>query len=182
MIQTIISGIGLGLGLAIMMGPAFFTLLQTSIDRGFRNALRFALGIFLSDAFLIAVAFLGVASLLGRPMVKEIVGLVGGGALIGIGIYTFLQRWKGQSIKVEAEIMEAVEIEKTILLPRLSRPIIIFVKGFLLNLANPATWFFWIFWVGVVSTQYTNAQGSLDTFSLIVFFLCTLFTVLGTDV
>ncbi|MDR1951704.1 MAG: LysE family transporter [Bacteroidales bacterium] len=183
MIQTIISGIGLGLGLAIMLGPAFFALLQTSIDKGFRNAVRFAVGIFLSDMFLIAVAFLGVASLLGRPMVKEIVGLVGGGILIGIGIHTVLHRYKGRDIKkIETEIKEAAEIEKSILLYQLPRSVILYVKGFLLNLANPATWFFWIFWVGVVSTQYTNVKGQLNIFLLTIFFMCTLITVLGTDV
>jgi threonine/homoserine/homoserine lactone efflux protein len=56
------------------------------------------------------------------------------------------------------------------------------VKGFVLNLANPATWFFWIFWVGVVSTQYTNAKGQLDVILLTVFFSCTLLTILATDI
>jgi len=183
MIQTIISGIGLGLGIAIMLGPAFFALLQTSIDKGFRNAVRFAIGITVSDAFLIAIVFLGVASLLGRPYIKDIVGLVGGGILIGIGIHTFLQHFKGNNIvKVESEIKEVNKIQKQILLPKLHNPVVFYVKGFLLNLANPAVWFFWIFWVGVITTQYTNATGKVNVFLLIVFFLCTLGTILFTDV
>ena len=106
MIQTIISGIGLGLGLAIVVGPAFFSLLQTSIDKGFRSAARLAFGIFVSDIFLVAIAFLGAASILGKPMVKEIVGLVGGGVLIGIGAHTFLHRSAGRHAKANPKIEE----------------------------------------------------------------------------
>ena len=183
MTQTIISGIGLGLGIAIMLGPAFFALLQTSIDKGFRNAVRFAIGITVSDAFLIVIVFLGVASLLGRPYVKDIVGLVGGGILIGIGIHTFLQHFKSPNVvKIESEIKEVSQIEKHILLPKLHKPVVFYVKGFLLNLANPAVWFFWIFWVGVITTQYTNDSGKVNVFLLTVFFLCTLGTILFTDV
>ncbi|MDR0437437.1 MAG: LysE family transporter [Bacteroidales bacterium] len=182
MIEAIISGVGLGLGIAIMLGPAFFSLLQTSIDRGFRNAIQFAIGIALSDAFLIAVTFLGISSLFGKPMAGEIVGLVGGGILIGIGIHTFLNRCKRPEMCVEVEIKEAVKFEKKIILPKVPRPIVFFVKGFLLNLANPAIWFFWIFWVGVISTQYTKTDGGLDIISLMVFFTCTLATILCTDI
>jgi len=182
MIQTIFSDIGLGLALAIMVGPAFFALLQISIEKGFRSAAQFAIGISLSDAFLIAIVFLGMASFLGKPMVGNIVGLVGGGVLIGIGIHMFLQQYKGHDIKVEAEIKEAVEIERSILLYRLPKFIVPVVKGFLLNLANPATCFFWIFWVGIVSTQYTNDREQLEIFPLIIFFSCTLATILFTDI
>jgi threonine/homoserine/homoserine lactone efflux protein len=182
MIQTILSGIGLGMALAIMLGPAFFALLQTSIDRGFRYAFQFAIGITLSDAFLIVVAFFGIASLFGRPMVGEIVGLVGGGILIGISVHTFLHRCKKRDIKIEMEIKEAVDIEKSIILYRLPRPITLIIKGFLLNLANPATWFFWIFWVGIISTQYTNIEGQPNVFLLTIFFSCTLGTILFTDI
>jgi threonine/homoserine/homoserine lactone efflux protein len=184
MIQTIFSGIGLGLTLAIMFGPAFFALLQTSIDKGFNNATRFAIGICVSDAFLIAIVFLGVANLMEKPIVGNIVGLAGGGMLIGLGIHTFLHRCKGREINVETEIKEAAEIQKRIAQRKLPKSgnYRFYIKGFLLNLANPAVWFFWIFSVGLVSTQYINAKGGPDIFYLTIFFLCTLGTVLITDV
>lgn len=178
MIQTIVSGIVLGLGLAIMLGPAFFSLIQTSIDRGFQSAVRLSLGIFLSDVFLVSLVFLGATSILGEPLVKEIVGLVGGGILVGIGLHTFLNRGKGQAMNINKQTAE--EIEK-IVSKELPKPIVYVTKGFLLNLANPATWFFWVFWVGIVSTQYTNSVGQVDKFALSIFFFCALLTVLGTD-
>jgi hypothetical protein len=36
MLEAVISGITFGLALAFMLGPVFFTLLQTSIQEGFR--------------------------------------------------------------------------------------------------------------------------------------------------
>jgi threonine/homoserine/homoserine lactone efflux protein len=184
MLETIFSGIGLGLTLAIMFGPAFFALLQTSIDKGFKNAIRFAIGISVSDAFLIAIAFLGIASLMEKPMVGNIVGLIGGGMLIGMGIHTFSSRFKGHEIKVNTEINEktAAKIEKNIEHHKIPKSTTFFLKGFLLNLANPAVWFFWIFSVGLVSSQYINIKGGPDIFYLTIFFTCTLGTVLITDV
>jgi threonine/homoserine/homoserine lactone efflux protein len=175
MIQTIISGVGLGLTLAIMLGPAFFALLQTSIDRGFGAAIRFAIGICVSDAFLIAIAFLGIASLMEKPVVGNIVGLAGGGMLIGMGIHTFLHRSRGREIKDTTKLREKIEQPH-------SKSGAFYTRGFLLNLANPAVWFFWIFSVGLVSSQYINAKGGPDIFYLTIFFTCTLGTVLITDV
>ena len=179
MIHTIISGIGLGLTLAIMLGPAFFALLQTSIDKGFRNAVRFAIGICVSDAFLIAIVFLGVASLMEKPMVGNIVGLAGGGMLIGMGVNAFLHRGKGREI--ETTLKKTIKTEEKIECPHVSKPFTFYTRGFLLNLANPAVWFFWIFSVGLVSTQYINAEGGPNIFYLTIFFTCTLGTILITD-
>jgi len=183
MIQTIFFGIGLGLTLAITLGPAFFALLQISVTKGFRNAVRFAVGICVSDAFLIAIVFLGVASLMEKPAIANIVGLAGGGMLIGIGIHTFLHRSKGREVKIETEIKNVDEIEKRVEQhSKVSLPTKFYVKGFLLNLANPAVWFFWIASVGLVSSRYVDIEGGARIFYLIIFFACTLGTILVTDV
>jgi len=186
LIQTIFSGIVLGLTLAIMLGPAFFALLQTSVDKGFRSAFQFAVGICASDAFLITVVLLGVSSFMEKPAIGYIIGLVGGGMLIGMGAHTFLQRYKVPTIKFGTELNSITEAEKNkkkraeyykkINLDSL------YLKGFLLNLANPAVWFFWIFSVSLVSSQYINPKGGPDIFYLTVFFACTLGTVLSTDI
>jgi len=183
MTQTIISGIGLGLTLAIMLGPAFFALLQTSIDKGLGNAIRFAIGICVSDAFLIAVAFLGVASFMEKSVVGIIVGLAGGGMLIGLGMHTFVHRSKGREIKLSMEAKNILKPEKKFEPQhRHIESVKYYAKGFLLNLANPAVWLFWIVSVGLVSSQYINTEGRTSIFYLTIFFTCTLGTVLITDV
>ena len=53
--EPLFSGIGFGLLLAIMLGPVFFTILQTSLHEGFKAGLFLAFGVLLSDAAVIGV-------------------------------------------------------------------------------------------------------------------------------
>ena len=52
-------GMILGLTLAIMLGPAMFSLIQTSIHRGLYRGILLAGGIFLSDFTLVLLCYLG---------------------------------------------------------------------------------------------------------------------------
>ena len=81
-----------GLTLSLMLGPAFFTLLQTSLEKGFRHAVRLAFGVFLSDAFLVTISILGASRLFNDPAASRIIGIVGGLSLVLIGIYTFRKK------------------------------------------------------------------------------------------
>ena len=58
MINLLLSGIGLGLLLSIMLGPIFFVVLETSIKKGARSALFLDLGVFLSDIMYICIAYI----------------------------------------------------------------------------------------------------------------------------
>ena len=59
MTDPIISGIGLGLVLAMMVGPVFFARIQLSIDKGFVAAVLMALGVVVSDGIYILFAWFG---------------------------------------------------------------------------------------------------------------------------
>ena len=63
--QTIIEGVILGLTLSIFFsfGPALVAEIQTSILRGFWAAVLLAFGVFLSDALLVALGFLGAVQI-----------------------------------------------------------------------------------------------------------------------
>ena len=52
-----IEGTLLGLSLALVMGfgPSFFTLIQTSINRGFKSAMLLDLGIILNDVLIVCL-------------------------------------------------------------------------------------------------------------------------------
>ena len=52
-----IEGTLLGLSLALVMGfgPSFFTLIQTSINRGFKSAMLLDLGIILNDILIVCL-------------------------------------------------------------------------------------------------------------------------------
>lgn len=159
-----------GLTLSLMLGPAFFTLLQTSLEKGFRHAVRLAFGVFLSDAFLVTISILGASRLFNDPAASRIIGIVGGLSLVLIGIYTFRKK-----VMIQGMADRQAEMQ----LPSHWRG---FFKGFFMNMANPATWIFWFVTVGTISAQYTTDSGQVLYYRIILFFVITLFTVFSMDI
>jgi threonine/homoserine/homoserine lactone efflux protein len=159
-----IQGMILGLTLSALLGPALFTLLQTSIHRGLKSGIFLAFGIFLSDITVVYLALLGALQLINQKNNYMIVGIVGGTILIGFGLYTFLHK-----INIE-DNNEGIEI-------RVPGPLTYILKGFFLNIMNPFVWFFWISaMVGVSATLGGDKQ------AIMTFFVGTLMTVFGADV
>lgn len=160
MLEPIISGITFGLILAIMLGPVFFALLQTSLHEGFKAAAYLAVGVFLSDTALIGVCYFFAAQLNLLEENKFLMGLISGLLLIGFGLVNFFKKIK---------VKEVDDDKKTIHAKFLA-------QGFFLNIFNPAVLLFWLGVVGIVSLKdhYTK-------FHTIVFFSTLLLTVLSTD-
>ena len=158
--SPLISGITFGLGLALMLGPVFFTLLQTSIQEGFKGGFFFALGVFLSDAMLIAVCYFFASQLDLLTAHKSELGLVGGAVLMGFG---FFQLFKKSKVKASTEEKNAVHAH-------------FILKGFMLNTLNPMVLLFWLSVVGIVALR--NNYTAVDR---ILFFSSVLATVLSTD-
>lgn len=163
-----IEGVALGLGLAIMFGPAFFSLVQTSLKNGFSTVARLAIGIFLSDTFLVVMAIFGASKLFEFPITKLIVSVVGGGILIGMGICTYRSKSDIEATMKIAKQAASTSTWKTML------------KGFFINLSNPATWLFWFFWVSIIMGRYTQ-DGRTEYMGVFVFFASALLTVISTD-
>ena len=66
MINEYVNAVLLGFGLAFMVGPVFFTLIETSITKGFRAALTFDLGVVLADTMFITVSYFGSVTILQK--------------------------------------------------------------------------------------------------------------------
>ncbi len=164
--QTIIQGIIMGLTLSVFFsfGPALVAMIQTSIHRGFWAAVFLAFGVFLSDATLVTLGFLGAVQIFESN--KVVLGIIGGIILIIFGIVTF--RRKVVHMDVESQKAEIKQ----------NRPgfITYILKGFFINFTNP---FIWIFWMGVVVGFTANYEG--DRLLLLVFFSATLGTVFLMD-
>ena len=162
-LQAILQGLALGFCLAVQPGPSFFALLETSSKRGFKSGIALAFGIFLSDIFCVALAYLGVAQLFNDPKNKVYIGLLGGAILVGFGLFSILHKKK-------------VEEERGPEIQAVNAPLYI-TKGFFLNVLNPSVIFLWILYVGIVSSnvEYTSLH-------VILFFVTTLSTVFLTDV
>jgi len=159
-----IQGIILGLTLSALLGPALFTLLQTSIHRGWKAGTFLAYGIFLSDVSVVYLALLGALQLINQKNNYIIVGVIGGSILIGFGIYTFLHKIHIDDSNTGIEV-------------RVPGPLTYILKGFFLNIMNPFVWFFWISAMVGVSATFGGEKQAIMTF-----FVGTLFTVFAADV
>ncbi len=162
--HPLLQGIILGLTLSALLGPALFTLLQTSIHRGVKSATVLAFGIFLSDVFVVYLAFMGALQLINQRNNYIIAGIIGGLILIGFGLYTFYHK-----IHID-ENNKAIEV-------RVAGPLTYILKGFFLNIMNPFVWFFWISAMVGVSSTYGD-----DKHGIMMFFIGTLATVFVSDV
>ncbi len=161
--KALLEGVIMGLTLAILLGPAFFTIIQTSIHRGFKSGMILSLGVFLSDVTLVALSYLGAAQILQDKANHLYFGVIGGIVLVSFGFYTFTR-------KVTDTQGDEGLIEKK------PRTITFILKGFFLNLANP---FLWIFWMGVM-VAVSSSYGIHDR-NVILFFSGLLGTILLTD-
>ncbi len=157
-------GMILGFTLAVMLGPAMFTLIQTSIHRGMYRGVLLAGGIFLSDLALVFLCFMGAVQVFGNDRNYLMFGIIGGIILVVFGIVTFMR-------KVTVTETDALIVVKK------PGPLTYIFKGFFLNFANP---FVWIFWVSAMVTVTTSHNA--DQKATIAFFAGTLLTILFTDI
>jgi threonine/homoserine/homoserine lactone efflux protein len=161
--HPLIQGAILGLTLSALLGPALFTLLQTSIHRGVKSAIFLAFGIFLSDICVVYLALMGALQLINQKNNYIIVGIVGGCILIGFGMYTFYHK-----IHID-ENNKAIEV-------RVAGPLTYILKGYFLNIMNPFVWFFWISAMVGVSATFD------DKHKVMIFFIGTLSTIFASDI
>jgi threonine/homoserine/homoserine lactone efflux protein len=163
MVSAFFHGIGFGLLLTIMIGPVFFGLLQTSISKGFKQGMLYALGVALSDVTLIFLTYFGISSLLENHTIKNIVSVVGGLVTLIFGIYYLLK-----------PAIKAVPVTD---LPKGKEKSNIIWKGFFLNLLNPSVLFFWIATVSLISVNYEG-----NSYRIIAFFVGIITALFSADV
>jgi threonine/homoserine/homoserine lactone efflux protein len=154
-----------GLLLSIMIGPVFFALLQTSIDKGFRAGIQLAVGISLSDAAYILGTYFFITSITAHKEVNSVLGVAGGMIMLVIGSLTVTKKGKKSVVLTERVRSGKQDIVKQV------------TKGFLLNGINP---FVLIFWIGVVSM--ISLKESYTPHHDLAFFSGMLLTVLSTDI
>lgn len=167
MIKAFFSGVLFGLSLAFALGPALFSLIQTSIKRGFRSGLYFSIGIFASDLTILFLFFWGISSIITAQSNQMLLGIIGSGVLIFFGIFTFLKK---------PEIDDAGENGETMTTQN-SSPLKYIAKGFVLNVTNPAVWLIW----GAITTFGTSSYPGLYWYN-IIFLFGVLFTIFTTDI
>nr|WP_199076411.1 LysE family transporter [Pedobacter sp. ASV19] len=161
MFEAILQGIGAGILFSFLTGPVFFSMIKTSIEKGFKAGFSLAIGVILSDIVFISATIFSSQFVDYNSKYNQYIGIIGGLFLLGIGLYYLIKK-----VKVNYEIDEKIKIRK--------RGYII--KGFLMCLLSPTTLMFWIMVGGIVSVQL-----HYDMNEKIVFFIIAMATQLSMD-
>ena len=140
MLEAIISGILLGSVLALLVGPVFFMIINTSIKKGFLPASMLAVGVLISDALFVVLTYFGSSVLFYLKSYDYVVGFSGGLLITAFGVFTFFKK-----PTVTADALEMIDDSKT-------RAIDV-VKGFTMNSLNPSALLFWLGVAGTISLK-----------------------------
>lgn len=167
-LNPIWEGIAGGISLAFLIGPSFFTLIQTSIYRGFKASIILATGIFFSDITLVLLSYLGLSQILGNGNNNIWIGIIGGIILIIFGVVTYYRK----PHQNEQICDEGLPIKQ-----KNPKNFTYFLKGYVLNIANPFLIIFWMSIVILIKTNYHN-----DKSDIFLFFSTMLLIVLITDI
>lgn len=161
MIEAILQGIGAGILFSFLTGPVFFSMIKTSIEKGFKAGFSLAIGVILSDIIFISLTIFSSQFVKYDAAYNLYIGIIGGFFLLGVGLYYLINK-----VKVNYDTSDIVKVRK--------RGYII--KGFLMCLLSPTTLMFWIMVGGIVSGQLHYAIGEK-----VVFFVIAMMTQLFVD-
>lgn len=164
--------IGVFLSLVVNMGPAFITLVQTSLHSGFNSAAWFISGVILNDAMVIGLCILTSVQVVMRSPLEVALFSIGAGiVLVVFGIVTFRRKVEEKETLIEQRTNEILEKKD-------DRPswLLMLGKGFLLNVLNPFVWIFWFSAVAVVAGTMGGRK-----LNMIVFFAIILGTTLALE-
>lgn len=162
--SDIINAIPIGIGLAFMIGPVFFVLLETSATKGFRAALVFDVGVIVADIIFLYFSYFGSRSLLEKIKDDPRLFLLGGGILFIYGLLIFFKRRK--PIITDGDL---VVVEK-------NNYFGLFLKGFLLNFINVGVLAFWLGMIVVISPKL-----EMDNSRVFTYFATVLLAYFATD-
>lgn len=161
--EVILNGILSGLILALLIGPVFFTIIQTSIERGFASGAFVAVGVSVSDAMYISLAYLGIYRLFDDGLAREYLGYFGGAVLLLFAAYYLF--------------VKSRKLLKGPPAPASNDPWRLVGKGFVINGLSPMVLIFWLGTVGVA----TSKLGYTEPSEAGPYFVAIVVTVFGTD-
>ncbi|MBK7651998.1 MAG: LysE family transporter [Flammeovirgaceae bacterium] len=74
MLEIIINGLKLGIVLIFLVGPVFFTIIQTSVERGFWSGVVVSLGVSVSDILYVTICYFGLVQFINKPEFSVVPG------------------------------------------------------------------------------------------------------------
>ena len=135
MIESILKGVGLGIFLALSVGPVIMTIVKHSINDGHKGGMSFVIGVWVSDLILVLACNLFSGLVATALHFTSLIGYIGATFITSLGIYYIF--FKKVSIKEEADpnvdsVFGKGEMTK------------LFASGFLINSLNPSILLFWL--------------------------------------
>ena len=162
MIHALINGLGLGLLLAIAVGPIIFSIIKISLGQGKKAGYAFITGVCLCDALLILVGNVAAELVKSALQYKNLIGIIGGCIFMIMGIYAFFfgkkPNFETNDVKIDYRKRDMLKFT---------------LQGFFINLFNPGPLLFWL----TTCTTYSF----LNIEERIVLFSTTLAVVFLTD-
>ncbi|MGB1204976.1 MAG: LysE family translocator [Chitinophagales bacterium] len=155
-----LEGYLVGLGLILLIGPVFFTLLQSTLQYDYKSGLAVALGIFVSDVMCVLLCSFGAAPLLEQNHNQLIFSCLGAVILFGFGLKFLLKPSLNFETSLQLKATDYINF---------------FIKGFLVNFVNPFVFIVWIGIIGLASAKYNTNQ------TLGVYLTGVLLGILTTD-
>ena len=164
MFQDFLKAIPIGFGLAFMIGPVFFMLIQTSILKGARAAIVFDIGVILADIVFILFAYYGSHQFLIKVKDDPNLYFIGGGILFIYGLGMFLKKEK------------QIPQKKKYNIPEKNNYFGLLAKGFFLNFINVGVLAFWLLLVIGIGPSL-----EMDESRIFRFFAAIIIAYLATD-
>lgn len=162
MLDPIISGISFGFILSFLVGPIFFILIETSLKRGIKPALALDLGVLWSDIIYIILAAFFAHQIVDMRKHENTLMILGGVTFLAIGLVHMLRIKKEGPLRDEEIVVARKDYLKY------------FIKGFVLNMINPAVFFYWC---GLLIIANERGYEQLDMLLFFASIVVSFFTI-----
>lgn len=147
MTEAIFKGIGLGLILAVSVGPVIFTILKQSINNGHQGGFSFVAGVWISDIIWVVISNLFSSLVVELLNYKVTIGIVGAIFVLCLGIfYVFFKR-----VQVDAKNVVVIDFGRKDFTKA-------FMSGFIINTLNPSVIFFWLINTTAFASHHTLSE------------------------
>ncbi|MEI7581733.1 LysE family transporter [Runella sp.] len=157
-------GLIAGILLCLTFGTVFFSLIQTSVERGYRSGIQISLGVVASDAFFCFTAIFGTSFL---PRIEHFNQWIGAAGIVFLAILGIKNFMKVPTIKVKQ-----YDDDRS----RRFENFKYFLKGLALNALNPVNFMSW-----AAIAAYLRTKGRYDLNEMILFFGMSLIGVFITQ-
>ncbi len=161
--MDLFEAIQIGFISSFIMGPVFWSLLETSILKGFKAAVFFDIGVIIADICFLAVCFLGSVQLKKDDENSQGLYILGGTILIIYGVFMWINRRKKNRKKPKIKKFKENYFG-------------LIAKGFAINILNVGVLIYW----GAIALLQKPAEGQRLS-SFVIFFSVILLTYFITD-